>query len=222
MRASVRGMGVAVITTHVDVVPLAGQLVALQDAEAVLLVDHGEPEAVEAKTLLDQGVGAHRDLRLAGSQPLDHRGALLPLEGRREERRLVGASREEAAEGQEVLLREDLGGRHEGGLVSVLEGDDHGEKGDHRLPRAHVALDQPVHGMRGSHVVGDLAEDALLRAGQVEGQDALHRLAHAGADVEGDPLPRAAQAATPESQTELEEEELLEDEADVAGARGTR
>ena len=50
---------------HVHVAALAAQLLALQHAEAVLLVHHGQAEAVEGDVLLDEGVRAHRDLHRA-------------------------------------------------------------------------------------------------------------------------------------------------------------
>ena len=56
VRARVRGMGVAVMTSR-WVVPCA-QGVALEHAEAVLLVDDGEAEVVEGDAFFDQGVGA--------------------------------------------------------------------------------------------------------------------------------------------------------------------
>ena len=135
----------------------------------------------------------------------------------------VRAAGEQALEGEVVLLGQDLRGGHERGLVAVLERDDHREQRDHRLAGAHVALDQPVHGMRRLHVVRDLAQHALLGAGQVEGQDALDRLARARPSTcEGGALgplpPRLALQGVPE----LEEEELLEDQPQVGGAARRR
>ena len=61
--ASVRGMGVAVITSTSGVHALAHQRVALEHAEAVLLVDHHEPQPLEGHVPLDQRVRAHREVR---------------------------------------------------------------------------------------------------------------------------------------------------------------
>ena len=58
---SVRGMGVAVISSTCGALPLAGQRLALGDAEAVLLVDHHQAQVGEGDGLLDQRVGADDD-----------------------------------------------------------------------------------------------------------------------------------------------------------------
>ena len=88
------------------------------------------------------------------------------------------------------------------------------------LPDAHVALHEAVHGMRRLHVVGDLAQDPLLGAGQGEGQDLLDRLAGGGCDLEGHGLLPAAPAAASLREAELEQEELLQDEPAMATAPG--
>ena len=100
-----------------------------------------------------------------------------------------GVAREQPAEGQEVLLGQDLGGGHERGLVAVLHA---------RPPSASsatIVLPEPTSpctsrfiGCGALHVVGDLAQHALLRLGQAEGQDLLHRLARAVGDLEGGAL----------------------------------
>ncbi len=70
-----------------------------------------------------------------------------------------------------MLRGEDLGGRHERGLVAVLHGDEHGLQRDDGLAGADVALQQAAHGAGLAHVGNDLAEGALLRGGGMEGQN---------------------------------------------------
>ena len=67
--ARVRGIGVAVITRTSGGVPfrsLLHQRLALFDAEAMLLVDDGEAEALELDIGFEQRVRAHDDVRQAG------------------------------------------------------------------------------------------------------------------------------------------------------------
>ena len=72
--------------------------------------------------------------------------------------------------------------------------------------------------MRRAHVVGDLAQDALLRRGEVEGKDPLHDLADAVVDLERDALAQAAHLPAAQREAELKEEQLLEDQPQVARA----
>ena len=63
--ATVRGIGVAVMTSTCGGGGLPAQGVTLLDAETVLLVDDHEGEVVEAHVLLDEGVGADDDAGVA-------------------------------------------------------------------------------------------------------------------------------------------------------------
>ena len=63
--AAVRGIGVAVITSTSGASPFAAEQVALLDAEAVLLVDHGDAEARELDAAVDQRVRADHDVDVA-------------------------------------------------------------------------------------------------------------------------------------------------------------
>jgi hypothetical protein len=59
-----------------ELLPLSLQRQALAHAEAVLLVDDGQAEAGKLDLVLDQGVGADRDRRLASADSCD-RGLLV-------------------------------------------------------------------------------------------------------------------------------------------------
>jgi hypothetical protein len=73
-----------------------------------------------------------------------------------------------------VLPREDLGGRHHHPLPARLDGDEKRHQRHQRLARPHVALQEPVHPLRGGHVGGDLRDGPLLRAGRAIGQRGAH------------------------------------------------
>ena len=70
---------------------------------------------------------------------------------------------------QEMLLREDLCRSHEGGLLTRLHGLKHGRQSDDRFPAADIAVEKSVHRLRSAHVVLNLAQTALLRAGKLKG-----------------------------------------------------
>ena len=172
--------------------PLAAQRVALQHAEPVLFVDDREADVLEVGALLDQRVRPDHeveharfhllvDLTLAGSAHAA--GQQRHAHGSSERRReaevvpdLVVArqflAREQPLERLIVLRREHLGRRHEHGLMSGADGGEHRRRRDHRLARSHVALQQPGHRLTAEHVVADLGQHPLLRAGELERQRA--------------------------------------------------
>ena len=69
-----------------------------------------------------------------------------------------------------MLLGQQLGGRHEGGLEVVLHRQQHGEQRHDGLAGPHVAHQEAVHPVGGGHVAGDLAQRALLVAGELPGK----------------------------------------------------
>ena len=126
---------------------------------------------------------------------------------------------EQLARGEVMLRGEDFGGRHQRGLGAVLDGDQRGLHGDDGFAGADIALQQAAHGLGAAHVGDDLAEDAFLRGGGMEGQDLLDGLADGGAGGEGG-ADALAHAAAFEFEAEFEVEEFFEDEAAVRRGGG--
>ena len=134
--AAVRGIGVAVMTSTSGESPLAAEQVALLDAEAVLLVDHGDAEARELDAAVDQRVGADEDVdarrarrpsamraslgrgRAVGEQRDAHRSLA-------EQRALVGhdSSPSSARIVSSCCSASTSVGRHERALVAALHRD---------------------------------------------------------------------------------------------------
>ncbi len=142
---------------HVRRLPgLAAERRPLLHAEAVLLVDDDQTEVGELHVLLEQRVRADHDPGLAAGSLGERR-----TPGRRVQRpgqqrhpgRLLGAA-EEAALGEVaehrhdravVLLGEHLGRRQQRRLAARVDDLEHRAQRDHRLARADLALEQPVH-----------------------------------------------------------------------------
>ena len=80
MSASVRGIGVAVMTSWWGAGPpaLAGERGPLEHAEAVLLVDHHEGEAGEGHAFLHEGVGPDQEIELSRGRGRPELGAARP------------------------------------------------------------------------------------------------------------------------------------------------
>src|SRR5712664_190897 len=119
--------------------------------------------------------------------------------------------------GKIMLLRQDLGRRHERDLISVFNRDDSGLKRDNRLARADIALEQPAHRKGRLHVGGDFLEHALLRPGRVKWQYLLYRFADTGSDLKADAGPRSLLAPL-EFEAEFDEEQFVKDQPNVRGS----
>ena len=118
----------------VDRLALGAERQALVDAEAVLLVDDREAEIAEGDALLEQRVGADRDVdrcrrRAPPGPPRRSAPRSRPVSSATVEARRRGERRDAL----EMLAGEDLGRRHQRRLPPGLDGARHGEQ---RRPRS--------------------------------------------------------------------------------------
>jgi hypothetical protein len=189
-----------------------GQRRALLDAEPVLLVDDRDREVGEPDLLLDQRVGADRDLRLSAGDPRSRGRVLLRGQGAREQHERDVELGADPLDRQEVLLGERLGRRHQRALPAGLDRTQQRVERHDRLPGADVALEQPRHGRRAGEVGVDLRDRPLLVLRQLERQrrpvagDELARRRQRRGDA-GLPLGRSSR------QGQLEDEQLVERES---------
>ena len=154
---------------------LLAQREPLRDAKAVLLVDDGEPQRRQRHLVLEQGVGADRELRFAA---FDRRLGLL-LRFRRKTARQPGDLHRQAVEPRSelaiVLLGEDFGRGHERHLATRLDRLQRRQRRDHRLAAADVALQEPLHRLGLGEIAPDFRNDALLRPCQRKRQPRVQR-----------------------------------------------
>ena len=93
-------------------------------AEAVLFVDDYQPQFGELDFLLDQGMGADDQLRIAlGDVAADFALAVFFHRAGQEDDPVSGIFQNSAG-GKIMLLGQDFGGRHERDLISIFHGDD--------------------------------------------------------------------------------------------------
>ncbi len=159
---------------RVDAAPLGGERQALVHAEAVLLVDHRQHQVLEFHVLLEQRVGADDDRDRAVREAREHRLAGRALVAAGQDGDAQPGRLGERLDGREMLARQDLGRRHQRRLAAAFDRLQHGEQRDHRLAAADIALQQAQHAPAVRHVLVDLAERLVLRAGQAEGQRRRH------------------------------------------------
>ena len=102
--------------------------------------------------------------------PSERLAAFAGLRGAGEDRRRHLRSREHPADRCEVLAGENLRGSHHAGLESVVHGQQHRHQRHEGLAAAHVALQEAVHLESRHGVLPDFADHALLRSREREGQ----------------------------------------------------
>ena len=142
----------------------------LRDAEAMLLVDHDEPEILIGDRLLKDRVRADQDVDRPCGEPHQRRLAHLALVAPGEHRDLDRQPGERAAQRFVMLSREDLGRREQRRLRARLDRDEHRERRDERLARADIALQQAQHRLRLGEIALYFAHGTRLRAGEIIGQ----------------------------------------------------
>ena len=185
-------------------IPL-GEGHALPHPEAVLLVDHHEPQGAEADPFLDERVRADDQRGVAIRDPGPGRLPAGAGHGAHQQRDV----QPQLADALRVLFGEDLGGGHHGGLVPSFDGQQHGEEGDQGLPGAHIALEHAAHAARGRHVGVDLAQCGDLAARQLERQASVQRADELVGATERDSGPFTRGAVALPGLQELQEEELV-------------
>src|SRR5713101_7263474 len=81
------------------------EALALEDAEAVLLVNGDEAEAGERDVVFDEGVGADDELGFAGANALEDGGFLRGFQAADEQLDAIACFGEDAARGKKMLDR---------------------------------------------------------------------------------------------------------------------
>ena len=207
---------------------------ALDDAEAVLLVDDHKRQIAKSGLATHKRLRADDDLRFPRTDPLEGRRAAL---GRLAPQQELDADAtgtdsslliaKEPLERGEVLAGQELRRGHQRCLIAGRPavgprrgtGDPGGDRGEDaierhgRLAAADIPLEEPVHRFRAGHVGGNLGANARLGRGEVVGEAGPDPSVDAG--IEGDRWSSAALLlpAAVHAQRQLEHEQLLVDKA---------
>ena len=149
VRASVRGIGVAVMRSRSGLSPFFEDRLPLQDAELVLLVDDHQPQVMEGHILGEKRVGAEQEVHLA--RPQRRRGAAraAPRSPSRREKR-CGPPAAPAAARRSPRAGAPAAPSGPGRPPARRRRPPAGPKAARRASSAaHVALEEPRHGDRG-------------------------------------------------------------------------
>ena len=150
---------------HVDAIGQGLDRFLVADPEPLLLVHHQQPELLEGDIATEQPVGPHHHVDRAVSQPGKYRLRLGVGQEAAEHLHLHRERRIPVGEGLGVLTGQQGRGHQDRGLEPVLDGLEHRPDGDLGLAEAHVATDQPVHGLGSLHVRLDLFDGPELVGG---------------------------------------------------------
>ena len=142
----------------------------------MLLVDDGQGQVFENHLVLNHGVRANHQRRLATGNQRQHLTSLFGLLTAGEPRGLDAQGLQPADELAKVLLSQNFGRCHQGALPPGIDANGGSQRGDHGFARAYVALEQPVHGYRPRNVVGNFAAHALLGSSQCKWQNSKQAL----------------------------------------------
>ncbi len=159
---------------HVDPLGHALDRLLVAHAEALLLVDHQEPEVLEPHVLGQEPVGADDHVDRPVGQPL-HDGTLLG--GREEAAEHLHADRigrVALGDGLRVLAGQERRRREDGGLRPLLHRLEHRPHRHLRLAEPDVAAHEPVHGAWLLHVALDVCDGRQLIVGLDEAEGRLH------------------------------------------------
>ena len=200
---------------HVRVKAARANLCALQDAEAVLLVNHDETEFLKLHRLLNQRMRADAGLNLAGRDV----GLQPPfLGGAQRSDQQFDAIRRAREQATMQNVTSTLTRHHQRGLIVVLHRGKHRHQRDNGFATANITLKQTIHRRIGLHVVEDTIDDALLRARQSEGKNLSEMLTHAVCNFYHRAFGFFDSLAALDSESHRHPEKLLEDETQVSGA----
>ena len=161
---------------HIHQLPHMLEILLVRHAEALLLVDHQQPEVLEHHTRLQQRMRADHDIHGAGSQRLERaltfgRGAEA---AQHFDAHRIG--RHALAERFKVLLCQNRGGDQHSDLLAVHHRNECCAHGDLGLAVTGVAANQAVHGARRGHVLLHLGNHLLLIRGLAVREGRLKRI----------------------------------------------
>ena len=149
----------------------------------MLLIDDSQAQAGKLHGGLNECVGPNQNVHLARCHPLQNRLAGCAFDRTGQQLHPHGHGSEELPQALQVLLGQDLRGRHDGRLVSIVDGDERRQQRHHCLSTAHIPLQQPVHVPTGVHVGTDLSQHAFLCVRQGERQLVVVESVEGFADV---------------------------------------
>ena len=143
---------------------------SLFHTETVLFIGDGKGETGEAQAIAEKGVGSDDQVKAAGFERFDKFPLVFCPCGTGQQADPDPKRTQIIRQCPVMLLRKNLGRRHEGGGIPGLEALPYKRSGNQRFAAAHVALQEPAHLPAGSHVQSRFFHGTALRTGWREGE----------------------------------------------------
>ena len=138
--------------------------------ETVLLVNDYSTQLCELHSVLDDGVCANQYMHITGAESVENLLTLLALHDASKQFYADRHAFQELTNALQVLLCQDFRRCHHAGLITIVQGNEHGHQGHQCLSATHVALQQAVHLTACAHILADLVHHPFLCACQCERQ----------------------------------------------------
>ena len=136
----------------------------------MLLVDHHHAQAGKLYGVFNDGMGADKNLYGTVEQTVENLLTFLAFDNTCQHGHADIHPFQEVHDGLQVLFGKNLRRCHNACLIAVVQSDEHRHQGYEGLARAYVALQETIHLFATTHILTNLANDALLGLGEWEGK----------------------------------------------------
>src|SRR5262249_25640349 len=181
------------------------------------LVNHDETEFMELDSFLNERVSANNKINFACGDGFDSFSLSSAGDRAGEQFQSVARGPKHVSYAPGMLLGQNFGWHHDGGLIAVFYCNHRGLDGDDGLSRSDIALKQAVHGAGAAHIGHDLAQRALLRIGWLEGQNLANSFSDAVVQLNNGAFRRLLASLPSDGHSQRQPEEFLEYQPSVGG-----
>ena len=143
---------------------------ALSHTETMLLVYHDHAQRLKKHRVFQHGMRPDQNPYLAVFQSVQNSLSPLSFHRPRQQFHPYGHPEQQVLESHIMLLRQNLGRRHDTSLKTIVQCNQDAHQSHQCLPAAYIALQQTVHLSPAPHILTNLTNDSFLRSGQLKRQ----------------------------------------------------
>ena len=182
---------------------------ALSDTKLVLFVNHDQPQILKRNFRRDHRLGPNDDVDFSTGNFFSRFGSRFSFNASGPQRQPYARVGQQLLQRTVMLIRQDRRRRHDGGLMTVSNRQQHRANGNDRFAATNFSVEQTVHGVRLAHIGCDLLERGRLRLGQLKRQPPKHPSANLGRHLQRRRLIFSTNTIAPNRERQLQNEQLL-------------